>query len=159
MAWRIDIDTSYWYCARKVFAMIQAGRTSAGFPASHIHIYMQTVLNLLRRGRYRLPLRDVMMDFFSSLPAFSEPLIFGILGAVSTLIGSVLRSGLNKTPRRIGSCFCVFGLALMTIGFICITSETSILTYAQRGWTTGNMHGHRRFARGIQTAWQRIAEG
>lgn len=74
-----------------------------------------------------------MMELFSSLPAFSEPLAFGILGAVSTLVGSVLRSGLNRTPRRIGSCFCFFGLAMMVIGFICITSEMSILTYAQRG--------------------------
>ena len=74
-----------------------------------------------------------MMELFSSLPAFSEPLAFGFFGAICTLIGSVLRSGLNKTPRRIGSCFCFFGLAMMVIGFICITSETSILTYAQRG--------------------------
>lgn len=76
---------------------------------------------------------NAMMEVLLSLPAFSEPLAFGCLGVLSTLIGSVLRSGLDTTPRRIGSCFCAFGLALMAIGFICITSETSILTYAQRG--------------------------
>lgn len=74
-----------------------------------------------------------MMELLASLPAFSEPLALGCLGAVSTLVGSVLRSGLDRTPRKIGSCFCVFGLALMAMGFICITSNMSFLTLAHRG--------------------------
>ncbi|CAK7060746.1 MAG: hypothetical protein DELT_01423 [Desulfovibrio sp.] len=74
-----------------------------------------------------------MAEVLSSLPAFSEPLFFGCLGAVSTLVGSVLRSGLNATPRKVGNCFCVFGLALMTIGFLCVTSDMSLIAYAQRG--------------------------
>jgi hypothetical protein len=36
-------------------------------------------------------------------------------------------------PRRIGSCFCVFCLALMTIGFMCVTSDMSLIAYAQKG--------------------------
>ena len=55
------------------------------------------------------------------------------MGAISTLVGSVLRSGLNSTPRRVGNCFCVFGLTLMTIGFLCVTSEMSLIPYAQKG--------------------------
>jgi hypothetical protein len=58
--------------------------------------------------------------------------MLGFLGAVLTLAGSVLRSGLNPTPRRIGGCFCLFGLILMVAGFICITSNTSIIAYAQK---------------------------
>ena len=73
-----------------------------------------------------------MMEALSSLPALSEPLILGLLGAVLTLVGSVLRSGLNATPRKVGSCFCLFGLMLMVAGFICITSNTSLLAYAQK---------------------------
>lgn len=74
-----------------------------------------------------------MLEALSSLPAFSEPLFFGCIGAVSTLVGSVLRSGLDTRPRRIGDCFCVLGLALMTIGFLCVTSDMSLIAYAQRG--------------------------
>ena len=74
----------------------------------------------------------IMMEILSSLPAISEPLAFGILGAVLTLVGSVLRSGLNPTPRRVGNCCCAFGLLLMTVGFLCITSNTSLLAYAQK---------------------------
>lgn len=73
-----------------------------------------------------------MLETLTSLPALSEPLVLGLLGAVLTLVGSVLRSGLSTPPRRVGSCFCVFGLILMTIGFICITSNTSLLAYAQK---------------------------
>lgn len=74
-----------------------------------------------------------MVEAFASLPVLSEPLVLGLLGAVLTLVGSVLRSGLNTPPRRVGSCFCVFGLILMTIGFVCITSNTSLLTYTHKG--------------------------
>lgn len=74
-----------------------------------------------------------MIEVLSSLPAFSEPLAFGCIGAVSTLVGSVLRAGLDTTPRKVGSCFCVFGLTLMTLGFICVTSDLSVLTLAHRG--------------------------
>lgn len=56
----------------------------------------------------------------------------GFLGTVLTLVGSVLRSGLSSTPRKVGHCFCVFGLILMTIGFICITQNTSFLANAQK---------------------------
>ena len=73
-----------------------------------------------------------MFEVFASLPALSEPLALGLLGMVLTLVGSVLRSGLNATPRKVGSCFCVCGLLLMTIGFICVTSNTSLLAYAQK---------------------------
>lgn len=73
-----------------------------------------------------------MVEAFASLPALSEPLAVGLLGAVLTLVGSVLRSGLRSTPRKVGHCFCVFGLILMTIGFICITQNTSLLANAQR---------------------------
>lgn len=74
-----------------------------------------------------------MMEALWSLPAFSEPLALGGLGAASTLLGSVLRSGLRPTPRRVGSCFCVFGLALMMVGFVCITSDLSFLSQANSG--------------------------
>lgn len=73
-----------------------------------------------------------MMEMFSPLPAISEPLAFGVLGALLTLFGSVLRSGLNPVPRKIGNYCCVFGLFLMTIGFFCIASNTSLLSYAQK---------------------------
>lgn len=73
-----------------------------------------------------------MLEILSSLPAISEPLAFGVLGAGLTLFGSVLRSGLSPTPRKIGNCCCVFGLFLMTVGFLCITSNTSLLAYAQK---------------------------
>lgn len=76
--------------------------------------------------------RNSMIEVLSSLPAFSEPLFFGCIGAVSTLVGAVLRSGLNATPRKIGSCFCVFGLTLMSIGFLCVTSNMSLIAYTQR---------------------------
>ena len=68
-----------------------------------------------------------MLELFTDLPAFAEPLFFGILGAVSTFIGSILRSWIEPTPRKIGCCFCYLGLLLMTIGFICITSSKSLL--------------------------------
>ena len=68
-----------------------------------------------------------MLELFVGLPAFAEPLFFGVLGAASTFVGSILRSWLEPTPRKIGSCFCYLGLLLMTIGFICITSNTSLL--------------------------------
>ena len=74
-----------------------------------------------------------MMETFLSFPGLSEPLVPGILGVVLTLAGSILRSGLDPTPRKIGGCFCVVGLALMTVGFLCITSNTSLIAYAQRG--------------------------
>ena len=73
------------------------------------------------------------MDALSSLHALSEPLALGFMGAVLTLVGSILRSALSATPRKLGSCFCVFGLMLMLAGFICITSNTSIIAYAQKG--------------------------
>lgn len=73
-----------------------------------------------------------MLEVLASLPALSEPLALGILGAVLTLAGSILRAALRPAPRKIGSCFCVLGLALMTIGFLCITSNTSLLAHAQR---------------------------
>jgi len=72
------------------------------------------------------------MDALSPLLSLSEPLMLGFFGAVLTLTGSVLRSGLSPTPRRIGGCFCLFGLMLMVAGFICITSNTSIIAYAQK---------------------------
>ena len=72
------------------------------------------------------------MEALSSYQALSEPLVLGFLGSMLTLIGSILRSGLNTMPRKIGSCFCIFGLLLMFAGFICITSNTSILAYAQK---------------------------
>lgn len=74
-----------------------------------------------------------MFEAFASIPVLSEPLVMGLLGAMLTLAGSVLRSGLSATPRRVGSCFCVFGLILMAIGFVCITSNTSLLAYAHKG--------------------------
>ena len=73
-----------------------------------------------------------MMEILASLPALSEPLTLGILGALLTLAGSVLRAALRPAPRKVGSCFCVLGLTLMAIGFLCITSNTSLLAYAQR---------------------------
>ena len=73
-----------------------------------------------------------MMEVLSSLPALSEPLALGILGAALTLVGSVLRAALTPAPRKIGGCFCALGLTLMVIGFLCITSNTSLLAYAQR---------------------------
>ncbi|MCC8193871.1 MAG: hypothetical protein LIP28_04420 [Deltaproteobacteria bacterium] len=72
------------------------------------------------------------MEALSVLPALSEPLLLGLLGAALTLVGSVLRSSLTATPRKVGNCFCVFGLMLMVAGFICITSNTSLLAYAQK---------------------------
>ena len=74
-----------------------------------------------------------MMEVLASLPAFPEALAFGCLSGVSTLAGSVLRAGLSRTSRRLGNCFCVFGLALMTIGFLCVTANMSFTAYAQRG--------------------------
>jgi hypothetical protein len=68
-----------------------------------------------------------MMESLAGLPAFAEPLFFGILGAIATFIGSILRSGLTPTPRRIGCCFCYLGLVLMTIGLFCITSSKQVL--------------------------------
>jgi hypothetical protein len=73
-----------------------------------------------------------MMEALSSLPALSEPLFLGLSGAALTLVGSVLRSGLRPTPRKVGSCFCVFGLVLMAVGFLCITSDISLLTRGQK---------------------------
>ncbi len=73
-----------------------------------------------------------MMEVLASLPALSEPLALGILGAVLTLVGSVLRAALTPASRKIGGCFCVLGLTLMAIGFLCITSNTSLLAHAQR---------------------------
>ncbi|SBV98463.1 hypothetical protein KL86DPRO_11394 [uncultured delta proteobacterium] len=73
-----------------------------------------------------------MLEALSSLPPLSEPLILGLFGAALTLVGSVLRSGLRPTPRKVGSCCCVFGLVLMAAGFICITSNTSLIAYAHK---------------------------
>ena len=72
------------------------------------------------------------MEVIPPLLALSEPLVLGLLGAALTLAGSILRSALNATPRKIGACFCAFGLMLMVAGFICITSNASLLAYAQK---------------------------
>lgn len=74
-----------------------------------------------------------MLEAFVPFPVLSEPLLVGLLGAVLTLTGSVLRSGLSATPYRVGSCFCIFGLILMAVGFVCISSNTSLLAYAYKG--------------------------
>lgn len=75
--------------------------------------------------------RNAMTELLPALPAFFEPLLFGLLGTVATLAGSILRSGLSARPRRVGDCFCVLGLTLMTLGFICITSNMSFIAYAR----------------------------
>ena len=72
------------------------------------------------------------MGVLSSLLAISEPLLVGLLGAFLTLAGSALRSGQSTAPQRTGNYFCVLGLILMTVGFLCVTSNTSLLAYAQR---------------------------
>ncbi len=73
-----------------------------------------------------------MLEALSSLPPLSESLILGFFGAALTVAGSVLCSGLRPTPRKVGSCFCILGLLLMVAGFLCLTSNTSLLAYAQK---------------------------
>ncbi|GHV55069.1 hypothetical protein FACS1894206_09050 [Deltaproteobacteria bacterium] len=69
-----------------------------------------------------------MFAALASLPPFSMALVLGGAGVVVTLFGSVLRSALGRTPRRIGNCLCMGGLFLMLIGFLCITSNLSFFS-------------------------------
>jgi hypothetical protein len=51
------------------------------------------------------------------------PLAFGLAGAFLALAGSILRGRLAARSRRVGTCFCVLGLGLMTVGLWTLASR------------------------------------